>query len=261
MDIGCSTILYGGHSLAAALDGIRGAGYRAIELCAITGMAPHVDVSDDPVAVRRQIEDAGLVVESIGASGRLAKPDEFRRLIELTGFLGAPAITTGTGGASNDEDSFEQVVQSFRELATVAADRGVVISVKPHVNQAVYNTPTARRFIDAVNSPAVGLNLDASHLIRAGEDPVQAFADLAPYVATARVRDATRGVAGPGPVERQIPGNGDLDVLALARAITALPRPRYAVLEIVGTKDMPLDEVQRVVQTSCERLVDLFGGQ
>lgn len=260
MDIGCSTILYGGHPLAAALNGIRSAGYRAIELCAIKGMAPHVDVSDDASAVRRQVEDAGLAIESIGASGRLTDQAEFRRLIELAGHLGAPAITTGTGGVSNDPDSFEQVVQSFRELAVVATGHGVAISIKPHVNQAVYNTPTAKRFIEALDSPAIGLNLDASHLVRAGEDPVQAFSDLAADVATARIRDATRGVDGPGPVERQIPGHGDLDMPALARAIAALPRPRFAVLEIVGTKDMPLDEVQRVVQTSYERLTHLFGG-
>src|SRR5262249_10378747 len=104
----------------------------------------------------------------------------------------------------------------------------------------------------------VGLNVDASHLMRAGEDTVDAIARLAPHVATARIRDATRGVEGPGPVDRQIPGNGDLDVAALAGAIAALPRPRYAVLEIVGTKEMPLDGVDRVVRTSQQRLVQLF---
>ncbi len=42
-DLGCSTILYGGFSLEQALEGIAQAGYKAIELCARPGMAPHLE--------------------------------------------------------------------------------------------------------------------------------------------------------------------------------------------------------------------------
>ena len=253
MELGCSTILYGGHGLEAALERIAAAGYRAIELCAINGMAPHVSPSSDLADVRRRVAAADLAIESVGASGNLS-----RKTIEMADALGAPAITAGSGGASDDEASFRETVERVAGLARVAADLGVTISLKPHVRQAVYNTPTALRFMDEVDRRVVGLNVDASHLIRAGEDPVDAIARLAPHVATARIRDATRGVEGPGPVDRQIPGNGDLDVAALAGAIAALPRPRYAVLEIVGTKEMPLDDVDRVVRTSQQRLVQLF---
>src|SRR3989337_3044335 len=44
VELGCSTILYGGHSLDDALAGIEKAGYKAIELCAILGMADHIPV-------------------------------------------------------------------------------------------------------------------------------------------------------------------------------------------------------------------------
>jgi sugar phosphate isomerase/epimerase len=257
MELGCSTILYGGQPLGTALERIGAAGYRAIELCAIPGMAPHVSPSSDPADLRRRVEAAGLAIESLGASGSLS-----RETIELAGRLGAPAITSGSGGSSDDEASFRETVERIAQLAGVASDLGVTISLKPHVRQAVYSTPTALRFMEQirqrVDPGAVGLNVDASHLIRAGEDPVDALSRLARHVATARIRDATRGVEGPGPVERQIPGDGDLDVAALAAAIAALPRPRYAVLEIVGTKDMPLDEIDRVVRTSHQRLTQLF---
>jgi sugar phosphate isomerase/epimerase len=256
VELGCSTILYGGHPLDAALERIAAAGYRAVELCAIDGMAPHLTTELDPAEVRRRVDAAGLAIESVGASGNLS-----RQTVEMAGRLGAPAITAGTGGASDDEASFAETVARINELARVAADLGVILSLKPHVRQAVYNTPTALRFMAEVDPRAVGLNVDASHLIRAGEDPVAALARLAPHVATARIRDATRGVEGPGPVDRQIPGNGDLDMAALAGAIADLPRPTHAVLEIVGTKDMPLDEVDRVVRTSQQRLVQLFAGR
>lgn len=253
MKLGCSTILYGGHPLDTALARIAAAGYEAVELCAIPGMAPHLDPSADPAEVRRRVADAGLAIESVGASGNLS-----RATVELAGRLGAPAITAGSGGVSDDEVSFRETTRRIGELASVAADLGVTISIKPHVKQAVYDTPTAQRFMAELAGRAVGLNLDASHLIRAGEEPAESFRRLAEHVATARVRDATRGVDGPGPVDRQIPGGGDLDMAALVAAIADLPRPRYAVLEIVGTKDMAVEEVDRVVGTAHERLTQLF---
>ena len=261
MELGCSTILYGGHPLTSALDGIARAGYRAVELCAIPGMAPHLS-PDAPLSqaadLRARLADLGLAIESIGASGTLSAAGAFERLMRLGQALGAPAITTGSGGRSDDEASFREVVATLQRLAEVAAATGVVVSIKPHVNQAVYDTRSAQRFMGEVDPRYVGLNVDASHLLRAGEEPAAAIRALAPHVATARIRDAVRAVDGPGSVEQQVPGGGHLDMPALAAAIASLPRPRYAVLEIVGARDLPLDAVQSLVERAHARLKELF---
>ena len=266
MQIGCSTILYGGYSLEAALDGIRRAGYAAIELCAIPGMADHLGADADAStysAIRRQVEDAGLKIESVGASTNLLDADRrarFVRLIKASALLRAPALTTGSGGVSDDEASYSQVVAILRELASVAAGEGVKISIKPHVRAAVYSTPTALRFVRDLPSPWTGLNYDASHLWRANETPEDSLAQLGSHLATARIRDAvSREAGGPGPVEEQIPGNGAMNVQAIASGLAALPQLSYTVLEIVGAKNLPIDDVQRVVQTSYDRLATLFG--
>lgn len=265
MQIGCSTILYGGYSLDVALDGIRKAGYAAIELCAIPGMADHLSADADSAtctAIRRKVDEAGLKIESIGASTNLLDPDRrarFVRLIKAAARLGAPALTTGSGGISDDEASYGQVVETLRELATVAAGEGVKISIKPHVRAAVYSTPSALRFVQDLPGPWIGLNFDASHLWRADETPEDSLAQLGSFLATARIRDAvSREPGGPGPVDEQIPGNGAMNLPAIARGLASLPRISYTVLEIVGAKNLPLDEVQRVVATSADRLTALF---
>jgi sugar phosphate isomerase/epimerase len=263
MRLGCSTILYGGHPLAAALDGIARAGYAAIELCAIPGMAPHL-APDAPLSVaadlRARIADLGLAVESLGASGTLGNLDQFEQLMRLGQAVGTPAITTGSGGRAGDDASFREVVTTMKRLAEIAAATGVVVSIKPHVGHAVHDSATALRFMGEVDPRYVGLNVDASHLLRAGEEPAAAIRALAPHVATARIRDGVRGIDGPGSVEQQIPGGGDLDMSALASAIGSLPRPSYAVLEIVGAKDLPLEAVQSVVSRAHTRLTELFAG-
>jgi hypothetical protein len=59
-------------------------------------------------------------------------------------------------------------------------------------------------------------------------------------------------------VDQQIPGSGAMNLRAIAAELAALPGLRYTVLEIVGTKGQPLEAIQYVVQTSRDRLRELF---
>jgi sugar phosphate isomerase/epimerase len=255
MRLGCGTILFGGYDLDRALDGIKAAGYEAIELAALPSMADHLPADESPDyyrALGRRIAGAGLAVESVGASTDLLDADRrarFVRLMRAAALIGAPAITTGSGGVSDDDASLTTVVATISDLARVAADLNVRLSIKPHVNQAVYSTPTALRFMAAADQHWVGLNFDASHLYRADEDPVAALGALAPHLVTCRIRDIAGKQPGPGPVDKQIPGQGVLDLPPLCAAIAQLPLP-HVTLEIVGARDLPLDEVQRVARAS-----------
>src|SRR5437879_5897364 len=100
MELGCSTLLYGALALDIALDGIRMAGYRAIELCAIRGMAEHVP--DDLSAggyheIAQKAADRGLAIESLGVSTDIldgACAYRLVRLLNAAAVMGAPCITT-----------------------------------------------------------------------------------------------------------------------------------------------------------------------
>jgi sugar phosphate isomerase/epimerase len=253
--LGCSTLLFGGHPLAVALEGISRAGYRAIELCAIPGMADHLPTDRSATYyadLGARIRGTGLAIESVGASTNLidaAERDRFAKLIALAGRLGAPAITSGSGGVSDDPDDFDRVVGSIRGLADVAAGHGVRLSIKPHVRQAVYSTKTALRLLDLVDRPEVGLNFDASHLWRAGEIPEESLAVLGPRIATVRVRDTLSRDVPIGPVETQLPGGGAMNLPAICAGLRQLPL-EYAVVEIVGTRGWPVDRVQRVIEAA-----------
>lgn len=266
MELGCSTILYGGHSLEEALAGIAKAGYTAIELCSIPGMAEHL-VPGQPEAyyaeVRKKVEEAGLVVESVGASTNLLDPDarrRFEQVLEAAAQVGAPAVTTGSGGKSDEEESYRLVVRTINELAEVAAKVGVKLSIKPHVRCAVYDTATAYRFMHDVDPTWVGLNFDASHIWRTPhrEDPVASLRRLKPWILTARIRDTLGREIPIGPVETQVPGGGALPLRELAEELKTVPGLRYVTLEIVGTKGWPLERVQEVVERSYEALAPLL---
>jgi len=266
VELGCSTILYGGHDLQTALTNIAQIGYKAVELCAIGGMAEHLSPDADEATcqkIKDQVAASGLAIESIGASGDIMSPagrERFTKLIRLAGKLGAPALTTGSGGRSDDEESFKQMVANINELAKVAADNNVKISIKPHVRAAVYDTVTAKRFMQEVDSRWVGLNIDASHLWRTPtqERPEETIPTVAPYVVTARIRDTLSRDIPIGPPETQVPGGGAMNLPAICNVLKRIEQLKYVVLEIVGTKDYDLQKVNDIVKTSFERLAPLL---
>lgn len=266
MQLGCGTLLYGGHSLERALDGIKAAGYTHVELGAMPGMADHFrpgepdSYYDD---VRNAIESRGLAVESLGASTNLLDDGaraRFIGLMEAAAKIGAPFLTSGSGGKSNDEETWAQVIRVFKEELIPAAERtGTRISIKPHVGSAAFSCGTSLRFMAELGTDLVRLNYDSSHIFRAHEDPVMTLRALAPYVGTGRIRDMfSRDVQGPGPVESQIPGNGAMPVAAVAKEFKAVPGLRVVTLEIVGAKEMDAESVDSVVKRSHDALVPLF---
>ena len=267
-NLGCSTILYGGFRLEQALEGIAKAGYKAIELCARPGMAPHLEIGETAsyyAEIKAQVASYGLAVESIAGTGGIGMDSsEFDAVIEAAEQIGAPAIAEGTGGKSDDEESFKQVVELINTTAARTAQAGIKLSLKPHVNNAVYSTETALRFMREVDREWVGINFDASHIWRtaAAEDPVESLQQLKDDVATLRIRDNRASHEGPiGPVETQIPGKGGIDLPALAAVMNTIDHVPYVTLEIVGTHggtDTSLADVQRVAEESIAYLKPLF---
>ncbi len=266
MKLGCSTLLFGDLDLRQALDEIAAIGFKAVELCTIPGMAEHLflEQPDDYYqGVRRSLEQRGLTLESVGASTSLVDEggrERFKKAIEAAAKIGAPYITSGSGGVSDDEESFAQTVAAIKEVAAVGQQLGVKISIKPHVRAAVYDSKSALRMLEEVGSDFVGINFDPTHIFRVGEDPLQALEALKDHIFTLRFRDTASTTLDIGPVEGQIPGRGRMPVDEICQAYKALAAPDIVTLEIVGTKGMELEQVRDVVKQCYEYMAAHLGG-
>lgn len=256
MKIGCSSLLYGGYDLETAIAGLQTAGYEAIELCSIPGMGEHFRGGEAPevyTAIREKLAAAGLALESVGCSGALGT-ERLTPLLQAARQLGAPCMTLASGGSSADEAAWVHMVETVRAALPLAEECGVKLAFKPHVRAAVYNTATALRLLEELDSPLVGLNLDNTHLARSGDDPVAAVAALREHVFTARIRDYRSSDFSVGLIEHQIPGKGAADVRGYYEALTTVPGLQYVVLEMGGTdysgaglQNLDPRELQRVI--------------
>lgn len=256
MKLGCSTLLFGGYDLDTALEGISRAGYEAIELVSIPGMGVHFE-PDRPdeyyEKIKQKVADAGLVIESVGVAGGF-NSDRFETLVKAAAALGAPYVSTSSGGESGDEQYWAAMMRRMKFARVCARVHGVKLSFKPHVRGAVHNLESAKRFAQANDSPWVGLNIDNTHLQREGDDPIEAVKQLSDWIFTARIRDYKSEDMSIGPVENQIPGKGMADVKGYYEALCQVPGLEYVVVEMVGSKDFALDEVQRVIEETIAAL-------
>jgi sugar phosphate isomerase/epimerase len=248
MKFGCSTLLFGGFDRLTALRSIKEAGYEAVELGGIPGLGRHFRTGESP-EVYRQIQDelaqTGLAVESVGV-GALEEA-RWEALIPAVAAVGAPCITVNSGGLPNDQGAWARMVQHLQAALPRCEAAGVSLALKPHVRSTVASVDSARRLMEELDSPWVGLNLDNTHFARSGDDPVTAVEALRPWVLAARIRDYRSDDLSIGLLEHQIPGKGQADVQGYYEALTQVPGLQYVVVEMVGTRELELAEVQRIV--------------
>jgi sugar phosphate isomerase/epimerase len=129
---------------------------------------------------RSVLADNGLMPGPVPVAGAFLRPDpsemahqkeSLKRIMEVAGKLGCPAIQTSIGGMHpknvwlHHPDNFtrkamDAVVSVARELAPVARDNGVVLCPETTQWTVVHNIQTMKEFVDRVDSPYVRVTFD-----------------------------------------------------------------------------------------------------
>ncbi len=242
MKLGANSVLFGGHSLETAFRYIAAAGYDGIELSAIDGMSEHLVLArwrEIVPEVQRLRREYGL--ELLAMEQPSQDPAKMEQAFQAAAELEIPVVNCGPGGKTGDEESFQQSVDALGRLADMAGRYGVTLCVKAHVGNAVYNTPTTLRLMEAVTSPSFGIDMDPSHIHRADENPVEAIAAVVSRVKHVHIRDCKGRQQGPGKPEDQANGRGDIDLVGYIRVLHQAGYAGPVNLEIIGAKEYSVE--------------------
>jgi len=237
MKLGANSVLFGGHSMEDAFKYIALAGYDGIELSAIDGMSEHLvlDRWQEVVPeIKRLSAEYGLELLAMEQPSQDSAKMElaFQAAVEA----GIPIINCGPGGKSDDEATLQESIDSLGKLADRAAHYGVILCVKAHVGASIYNTPTTLKIMEAISSPAFGIDMDPSHIYRAGENPVEAIAAVVSRVKHVHIRDCKGRQQNPGTPEMQANGRGDIDLVGYLRVLHEAGYTGPVDLEVIGAK-------------------------
>ena len=243
MKLGANSVLFGGHELETAFKYLSMAGYDGIEVSAIDGMSEHLVLErwrELAPSVRRLAESHGLELLAMEQPSR--DPAVMETAMRAAAEIGIPIINCGPGGVTGDESSLQQTIDQLGVLADLAGRYGVTLCVKAHVGHSLYNTPTTLKVMDAIQSESFGIDMDPSHIYRAGENPVDAIAAVISRVKHVHIRDCKGRQHGPGKPEDQTNGRGDIDLVGYLRVLHEHGYAGPVDLEIIGAKEYSLEQ-------------------
>ncbi|HZT43766.1 MAG TPA: sugar phosphate isomerase/epimerase family protein [Chthonomonadaceae bacterium] len=164
-------------------------------------------------SVKQEARSLGLAVSGTAVGSDFAQPDAEKRRehvamtkawIEHSVTLGAPTLRVFAGGVregQSEEEAFGNVVACLQECAGPAAERGIKLALENHGGLTATAEGTLR-LLQAVDRPAVGLNLDFGNFTG---DIYAQFAACAPYAVATHAKKSARSASGPVPVDyRQV---------------------------------------------------------
>lgn len=233
--LGVNTVLFGGFDLKTALTHIKAAGYDGAELSAIKGMCEHLNLdgwSDQVKDIKAMAGDIGLELLSIEEAA--LDPERLKKAYEACAALGIPIVNIGSGGKMNVEEDFVKQTDLIAQQSEVAASYKITLCVKAHVGAAVFNSPTTLRAMEKIKSPYFGIDMDPSHIYRAGEKPEQALPNVISRVKHIHIRDCKGLGPAPGTPEMQACGRGDIDLVGYFKAMVTGKYNGPVCLEVIG---------------------------
>jgi sugar phosphate isomerase/epimerase len=241
MKLGVNSVLFGGHSVEDAFRAAALAGYDGIELSAIPGMAEHLPSSSangDLAAILQLAGDHGL--ELLAIEQPSLDRERMQETFKSAQALGIGIVNCGPGGESGNEESLKETIASLAALAELAGSYGVTLCVKAHVGASIFDTPTSLRALEAIESPHFGLDMDPSHIYRAGENPVEALQAVVHRIRHVHIRDCKGPGPSPGDANMQANGRGDIDLVGFVRVLHEAGYTGPVDLEVIGAGEYDL---------------------
>lgn len=238
--LGVNSVLFKTVSFPEAARAIKRCGYDGVEISAILGMCDHLNLETwraEKEEIKSVMEETGL--EFLSCEAATHDKERLERLFEAGCELGIPVFNIGPCGASNVDADVQKNIDEISALAELAEKYGRTLCCKAHVGSAVYNTETTLRLIEGVKSPAFGVDMDPSHIYRAGENPVEAIGKVIHAMKHIHIRDCTGRGPGPGTPELQACGTGEIDLFGYFREMAKGGYDGPVCLEVIGPDKTP----------------------
>lgn len=197
MDFGIFESVYGKDSLEKAAKKIKEAGFQSIQLNPFFAdggaLAPDKITKAKAKKIKEIFDEQGIKIVGIGSYGRFISPDpaeknqiieDTKKWIKLAKDFGSDLVVTEVGSkhATNNwqdcpenetAETWEEVVEVYKDLAKFAAKYKVNVAIEPHFGQAVKGAKDLRRLLDEVALPNLKIAYDAANSVNAQNEKHQ----------------------------------------------------------------------------------------
>ena len=269
--LGCSSISFRHQDLSTALRTMTDLGFEEIDLGALPGVCDHVPYELDLAAVAlvaAEVAASGLRVRSVNgdigdlnavldADGEAARERHLTALLTLTADTGAKALVLPCGALSHEpvrsvEEDLDAVAAGLIHAGQRAAGFGVEVWTESlHFLRFCWNLERAELLARRLAGSGVGIVMDFSHIVAAGEEPLDYLRRHTGRISHVHLRDAV-----PGNINVGI-GNGRADFAAGLRGLAAQGYTGHFSLEL-ETRDVTHEERPAAAAKAASFITDLI---
>jgi len=269
MKLAFSTNAYTKHSLLTALEGIKRAGFTGVEILADV---PHAYPPNIDIALTRFVTDAlarlDLAISNINCNCSFgywedAPPEAYfepslispnpkhradrtamiLRTLQFARDVGARNISITSGrmlGGMPPVKAAAQFAESIRPIMDRAETLGIDVGIECEPGLFLEYVEELRDWIDRLNYPRFGANLDIGHSQVIGESIPHEVERLKGRIWNLHVEDI------PGRKHyHMIPGEGTLDWNALKTSLTKIGYDRFLTVELYTHTENPQDAAEK----------------
>lgn len=239
--LGVNTVLFAGFDLRTALKHIKWAGFDGAEISAMQGVCEHLVLDNwrrDAPTVKAIAGDLDVPLTAMEV-GELEE-ERLLKAFDAGAEIGLRIVNTAAGGRQDSPEDWKKSIEMLARMAEKAEEFGMSLCVKAQVGSVIYNTDTTLQAMAEIDSPAFGIDMDPSHIHRAGEEPKVALKQVISQVRHVHIRDCKGQGPGPGRPEDQACGRGDVELFGYSKVLVEADYSGPVNLEIMGAKDYEL---------------------
>ena len=169
------------------------------------GYQPHVALHEDPVALRRKMDDYGVQFSQLDAAYPVSLPTGLtlgvtyiNNTIRWAYLAGCTHIDTTDHmfkpEGLSDAEAMEMMKRVYGDVLEVAAGYDMIINIEPH---GYYTTKpdTMAEMLDFFDTPLLRMNMDTGNTFIAGQDPVAFLDRFQDRVSHVHVKDVSESLA------------------------------------------------------------------
>lgn len=188
----------------------------------VYGYCNITSLEDDPMDIRKRIENAGLKVACLSSHSSLLDTeygvDYLKKAIRYAYILGSPMVNTAEGpkpGWMTDEDAFRIMRYNLDTLLEMADNYDIILTIEPH---GAYTTNAAGllRIMSLSDSDKLAINFDTGNVTIAGNDAVKTLTAVMARVVHVHLKDVkihkVKGEHETGVTAGIAIGDGDVDI-------------------------------------------------
>jgi sugar phosphate isomerase/epimerase len=222
MELGIFAKIFTRDALGTTLDAVRAAGFQHIQFNVETAGLPELPdaiPAADTTRIHDEVASRGLIIDALSGTYNMIHPDPPIRERDFTRFraiaagaraMGATTLTLCTGTrntesmwrfhpGNNEPDAWTDLLASMEAVLAVAEDFDLRLAFEPEPGNTINSSAKARRLLDELQNPRLGVVIDAVNTMETQPDrPAadvldEAFALLSDriFVAHAKDHDAT----------------------------------------------------------------------